>query len=665
MQEHITDIKTKTYMNRKEIQAKRRVKYDTKYCIEVEWKIELISPRYFFEDGCLYVPDEIEMPDGKIITDFWFYDGLNAFLSNQPKPINLYVGRNFVSRVRDKTFKNWRLNISSLIFYDEVIDGLHTENGIIYDEDNNIVFAPQYNAYARELPLLLSNMRTFEFYDPYYGLNKKVLGIKDAFGGLYSPDGRKFIKWLGPDFQDFYSIREGVEVICNDAFHTSNDHFWNCRITKIQIPEGVKVIGDRAFFHGGLRSIDLPQSLRYIGEKAFSWIEGGSMPNKVKIPPFVTYIGKNCFNSTPIKRISIPASVSHIGKGCFGNCYELQAIDVDPRNTYYCSEDGVLYNKDKTTLIFVPPRAYNSNAEEAKKYIESIKSDHNRTVIKKVFAPFSGRIIFVDNNRFLLIEKNQHPRDFFVSSDDKALVADGQIIKKGSPLFISRQIEYSNSESNIMCFDSFPRKEYIMPETVTNAEPMSIGRGEYVLLQYNNTLKHISKEFYGNIVENFRLGRNVVNISLKEFQYTPIGNFEVSEENPTFVSVDGVLFNKDRTKLIHFPYQRHGEYTVPSSVKSISAYAFAHSQLDKLTVNYNVHYIGEFAFLYSKIKEVSLLTKFDYGNGLFAKWVGEKIEILHGGPAHYHGEKCYNMFGDQFGLHYEYNYEAEHKVIVL
>lgn len=52
----------------------------------------------------------------------------------------------------------------------------------------------------------------------------------------------------------------------------------------------------------------------------------------------------------------------------------------------------------------------------------------------------------------------------------------------------------------------------------------------------------------------------------------------VSEDNTVFSSIDGVLFNKDKTALLHYPLGKtNSDYTVPSGVKQIYASAFGNS----------------------------------------------------------------------------------------
>jgi hypothetical protein len=70
-----------------------------------------------------------------------------------------------------------------------------------------------------------------------------------------------------------------------------------------------------------------------------------------------TSIGSGDFaHCTNLTNITIPASVTSIGNSVFNGCSSLTAITVDAGNTIFSSENGVLYNKDKTTLIRYPQR---------------------------------------------------------------------------------------------------------------------------------------------------------------------------------------------------------------------------------------------------------------------------------------------------------------------
>jgi len=76
----------------------------------------------------------------------------------------------------------------------------------------------------------------------------------------------------------------------------------------------------------------------------------------ISIPNSVTSIGELAFNDcASLTSINIPNNVTIIGSQAFSNS-GLTTISVDSANTAYSSDNGVLYNKDKTTLILYPQR---------------------------------------------------------------------------------------------------------------------------------------------------------------------------------------------------------------------------------------------------------------------------------------------------------------------
>ena len=53
-----------------------------------------------------------------------------------------------------------------------------------------------------------------------------------------------------------------------------------------------------------------------------------------------------------------------------------------------------------------------------------------------------------------------------------------------------------------------------------------------------------------------------------------LNSIRVASGNPRFISVDDVLFSKDKTELIAFPGAKTGDYSIPSGVTSIGHGAF-------------------------------------------------------------------------------------------
>lgn len=126
-------------------------------------------------------------------------------------------------------------------------------------------------------------------------------------------------------------------------------------ITSVVIEPGVTSIGSLAFYKcSNLTSITIPSGLTSIGEMAFF---NCSALTSVTIPNGVISIGNFAFGScTGLKSITIPSSVTSIENNIFQDCTGLTNITVDSSNPSFCSESGVLFNKDKTTLIYCPRR---------------------------------------------------------------------------------------------------------------------------------------------------------------------------------------------------------------------------------------------------------------------------------------------------------------------
>ena len=181
-----------------------------------------------------------------------------------------------------------------------------------------------------------------------------------------------------PDYVPWYSLKSSIEkvIIQNGVTSIAAFAFVNCvNLTSITIPYGVTSIGGGAF-NGceSLESVTIPDSVTSIGHTAFS--NCGSLESVV-IPDSVTSIGNDAFyysrNLTSISigngvtsigvcvfedfygtTIRIGSGVTSIEKYAFLNCPNLTGIEVDQNNQTYSSENGVLFNKDRTTLIAYP-----------------------------------------------------------------------------------------------------------------------------------------------------------------------------------------------------------------------------------------------------------------------------------------------------------------------
>lgn len=110
-------------------------------------------------------------------------------------------------------------------------------------------------------------------------------GIPDEFGGVYSKDGKKFLKFNGVIKN--YNLRNGCEVICDKAFASCS------ALQSVHISDTVTSIGKEAFsWCNFLQSVQIPNLLTSIGDRAFS---GCSSLQHLHFPDTVSFIGINPF----------------------------------------------------------------------------------------------------------------------------------------------------------------------------------------------------------------------------------------------------------------------------------------------------------------------------------------------------------------------------------
>ncbi len=91
------------------------------------------------------------------------------------------------------------------------------------------------------------------------------------------------------------------------------------------------------------------KSLTYL----YSYPGGARGPYTV--PKEVTTIGSAAFEYSPgITSVTIGTNVTSIGQFAFFDCPSLAAITVDPNNAFYASAAGVLFDKNRVSLIQYP-----------------------------------------------------------------------------------------------------------------------------------------------------------------------------------------------------------------------------------------------------------------------------------------------------------------------
>jgi hypothetical protein len=123
----------------------------------------------------------------------------------------------------------------------------------------------------------------------------------------------------------------------------------------VTIPNGITIVGSFAFKDNkNITSVIIPDSVTEIQQQAFmncTSLKTVTINNVNKIDTGAFY---GCDSLTSVNIGSRVTAAGNDIRATFGTSTNLTAINVDSGNTVYSSADGVLYNKNKTTLVAFP-----------------------------------------------------------------------------------------------------------------------------------------------------------------------------------------------------------------------------------------------------------------------------------------------------------------------
>ena len=105
-------------------------------------------------------------------------------------------------------------------------------------------------------------------------------------------------------------------------------------------------------------------------------------------------------------------------------------------------------------------------------------------------------------------------------------------------------------------------------------------------LQLPSTLIHISSSSFANCVQlaEINLPKAFWGFESSAFNESSFTAINVDEDNPDFTSEDGVLYDKNMTKVLAFPTKKTGSYRVPSTVTSLSTSVVNNVSINELII---------------------------------------------------------------------------------
>lgn len=404
-------------------------------------------------------------------------------------------------------------------------------------------------------------------------VDKNNLNYTSINGVLFTKDKTVLLAYPKENSATSYIIPDGVKIIESTAFMgTSN-------LNSIVIPNGVTTIKENAFYLcSNLKNVSIPTSVKSIGEYAFDF----SACTKEN---YGYYIG-NCLigadneinGNFTIKdgtrlvadsalreidnlgNISIPASVEIIGDCAFLNfsSESLKNITVANENKYFSSENGVLFNKNKTELLCYPCGKNETTYTVPNTVTKLAKVSFSGCKLNKLNLP--NNLKYIDESAF-------------TETSLKTLSIPESVEYIGKYTFLMSGIETVNIPKRIATIEEGTFSCCINLKSVT----------------IDNNIKHIGDYAFSRCynLSDINISNNVTSIGKGAFQSTIIQKIELPA---SLESIGGYAFNN---------CQNLQEVTIPNKEIKIDNRAFYNCpELNTVTIPAKVKEIGKNAFGY-------------------------------------------------------------------
>ncbi len=354
-----------------------------------------------------------------------------------------------------------------------------------------------------------------------------------------------------------------------------------------------------------------------------------------------------------IKSVYIPAGVTHILPGAFTGNFNMESVIVAEDNPNYCSVDGALFTKDMTEIMAYP---IGSTADEytVPEGVVSIGRNSFSTTLKmeSITLPESlesiGISAFEGSVKLKEINIPSKIKRIEEHTFDSCSCLESINIPEG----VEYIGDYAFANNNTFKSVNFPSTlKYIgdftfsydraLESVVLNEGLETIGEYAFYSCQgmtecvISDTVVTIGNSAFTDCssIESVDVPASVE--SLGDFFFAgskSLTDINVDENNNCYLDIDGVLYNKDVTKLLVYPAGREEiKYTIPDTVKEIDVRAFSYATaLTEIDIPESVEVINDGAFLYcTSLESITFPEKVTeiYGNSLMGCMALETINI--------------------------------------
>ena len=462
-------------------------------------------------------------------------------------------------------------------------------------------------------------------------VNGKSKAVCDKDGVLFSADGKTLICY--PESKGrFYTVPEGTEKIAYHAFYEAD-------LFEVKFPETLERI-DNFAFQGchSLNELVLPDSLERIGTGAFSTgliisdEEEAGLIDVVRIGTKVSDIGLEAFSGYPIVGFEVSeenktfSAVNGMITSKAGDVLNLCPAEIGgsvivpdgvvgltpgvfaqlPPNTAFYFPDSLVrmdlddfpYTRDDTGAQVYDLTIYCNKGSAAETF--AVINGLNYVITEPGdidLKSYTNESVPGLNGVYSFRVYDDHAVFTGYKGSDSSIAIPDTV--KGVPV-----TEIGDGENAVYKSSMSHDVDFLKYEDDT-AEVANLG--QYKSDELNNvdipdTVTHINDGAFADIwvnIKEFRLPGHLEAIGPKAFGGTyagaSIGSFIISEDNPDYMTKDGVLFTKDGKTLVRFPtrartdlaaltiekdgHESHYIYQIPDGCENIGRYAFSNTEL--------------------------------------------------------------------------------------
>ena len=386
-------------------------------------------------------------------------------------------------------------------------------------------------------------------------------------GVLYNKTQTQIVRYPQKKEVNQYQIPDTVQSIEKGAFKGCSN------LKEIVVPDSVTEIGEQAFYDcHDLETVTIGKSVTGIGSKAFDRCN-----IRVLNIDYNAEVEKDVFMHIEI--LNVGEHVTNI-QDDLDDVYTtyIEEINVDDKNEVYSSSDGVLYDKEKTRLIRYPVQKEGENYQ----IFDTV------TVIEKGAFAYCYHLkdVTIPDGVFLIQE------EAFRGCSLKEMIIPDSVIEIGEKAFIYCHFETVTLGSGLVKIGS---EAFYYGEIQTINIDSNIKLDSPIFCAYDSV---------DNYMKTWNIGKHVTDLDesfygdFYGYYYRCREKINVDEENQFYSSQDGVLYDKNKTKLLKYPEKKkESRYQIPDTVTNIAGNAFYRCyDLEEIIIPDSVTEIGYGAF---------------------------------------------------------------------